>query len=264
MFQLVVCRSVSVNEIGHVELVVSENVATVTLNNPAMRNAMTTSMAQELVEIAAEIERSRDIGCVVLVGAGGYFCSGADRALLRQVAKSPADDAAVALLGAVYESFIAIGSTHVPVIAAIRGGAVGAGLNLCLAADLRVVAESATLLSGFRQIGIHPGGGHFYLLASISGPETAAALGMFGLPVTGSRAVELGLAWRATPDEEVEGTAIQLARDVATDPRLASEMVRSLRRVTRQGWESAVAGERASQMWSLARSKHFTKDGEVK
>src|SRR5260370_41114670 len=90
---------------------------------------------------------------------------------------------------------------EVPAVAAVRGAAVGAGINLMLATDLRIVAEDARLISGFLRIGVHPGGGHFGLLAARAGAETAAAAGIFGGEVSGLRAVQLGLAWPAPPSD---------------------------------------------------------------
>ena len=98
-----------------------------------------------------------------------------------------------------------------PTIAAVLGAAVGAGINLMLATDLRIVAEDARLISGFLRIGLHPGGGHFGLLAGRAGAEAAAAAGIFGEEISGVRAVQLGLAWEALPAEQVEQRAAELA-----------------------------------------------------
>lgn len=111
-----------------------------------------------------------------------------------------------------------------PTIAAIRGGAVGAGLNLALATDLRVVAEDARLSSGFMPIGIHPGRGHSALLARATGREVANAIQLFGQAITGVRAVELGLAWTATPADAVVPTALDLAEGAGRRPRARSSI----------------------------------------
>ncbi|WP_407653009.1 enoyl-CoA hydratase-related protein [Baekduia soli] len=100
----------------------------------------------------------------------------------------------------------------------MRGGAVGAGLNLALATDLRVVADDAKLLSGFLPIGLHPGGGHSALLARGVGRETANAMQLFGATVVGAQAVELGLAWAAVPAADVDATALALAATPAPTP----------------------------------------------
>ena len=84
-------------------------------------------------------------------------------------------------------------------------------VNLALSTDLRVIAEDARLIAGFIRIGIHPGGGHFNLVGRLAGREAAAALGVFGEEITGIRAAELGMAWRALPSEDVEPYARSLA-----------------------------------------------------
>ena len=235
---------------------VADGVATITLDAPDRRNALSVEMSRELVDAARAADSDPTIGAVVVTG-GRHFCAGAVRAVLSDTGRDPVEDTAYRNLETVYRAFTTIGDVGVPTIAAVRGAAVGAGLNLALATDLRIVSRTARLLSGFAQIGIHPGGGHFTLLNRVAGREAAAALGLFGEEVGGDRAVELGLAWAAHDDEEVEGEAHALAARVATDPELARRVVRSFRRETAPGgvaWDVAVELERSPQMWSLRRT----------
>jgi enoyl-CoA hydratase len=195
------------------------------------------------------------VGAVVVTG-GEHFCAGAVRSVLADTGRDPVEDQAYRDLETVYAAFTTLGSISVPTIAAVRGAAVGAGLNLAMAADLRVVSRSARLLPGFAQIGIHPGGGHFTLLARAGGREVAAAMGLFGQEIDGLRAVELGMAWAAHDDADVLPEALALAAGVAADPDLARRMVVSFRRETAPGglpWDVAVEVERAPQLWSLRR-----------
>ena len=125
-----------------------------------------------------------------------------------------------------------------------------------MATDLRVVAEDATLLSGFVPIGLHPGGGHSLLLARSGSRETANALQLFGQRLTGAEAVARGLAWTAVPAALVDSTARELAGIPAADPELARRTSLSMRRVAGPpaiSWEAALDLERASQMWSMRR-----------
>jgi enoyl-CoA hydratase len=243
-----------VSEIGYA---VEDHVAVITLEAPERRNALSVPMAGELTEAALAAEADPDVGAVVVTG-GAHFCAGAARNVLAEAGVDPTEDGNYRNLGAVYEAFTRLGGIGVPTIAAVRGAAVGAGLNLALATDLRIVSRTARLLPGFAQIGIHPGGGHFTLLARVAGRETAAAMGLFGEEVDGDRAVALGLAWAAYDDADVEGEAIALAGRVAKDPALARRLVASFRHQTAPGglpWAAAVELERAPQMWSLRR-KH--------
>lgn len=242
---------------SEIDYTVQDGVAVITLQAPQRRNALSVEMAGELTDAALRAEADETVGAVVVTG-GAHFCAGAAREVLAETGRDPVEDANFRNLGAVYEAFTRLGSIGLPTVAAVRGAAVGAGLNLALATDLRVVSRTARLLPGFAQIGIHPGGGHFTLLNRSGGRETAAAMGLFGEEVTGERAVALGLAWAAYDDGEVDAEAIALAARVARDPALARLLVASFRRQTAPGgvpWDVAVEIERSPQMWSLRR-KH--------
>ncbi len=134
--------------------------------------------------------------------------------------------------------------------------AVCAGLNLALSTDLRIVSKQARLLAGFLRIGLHPGGGFFTIASRTAGREATAAMGLFSEEIDGVRAEQIGLAWRAVEDDEVESLAIELATRTAKDPELAREAVRSFRTEAGPpsiGWEAALHFERATQMWSQRR-----------
>jgi enoyl-CoA hydratase len=196
------------------------------------------------------------IGAAVITGADGHFCSGAQRDTLARAGRDPAGDEAYRDISAIYDAFLRVGTLAVPTVAAVCGAAVGAGLNLMLAADLRIVAHDARLISGFTGNGLHPGGGHFTLLARTAGREATAAASLFGEEIDGDRAVQIGLAWRALPADEVLGEARALAMGAAADPELARTAVASFRLGVgppMQPWSVALQAERAPQMWSLRR-----------
>jgi len=233
-----------------------DGVAVLTLNAPKRRNSLTGSMASELLDACAEIDEDGAIGAVVLRGAGGYFCSGGDRATLSSVGEAPAKDEAFGLLGRIYDSFRRVGAMQPPTISAIEGGAVGAGLNLAMATDLRIVASDARLISGFLPIGLHPGGGHATLVGRAGGREVTNALVLFGESLTGAQCVTQGLAWEALPAEAVFERAFELAARAAADPALSRRVARSTRLQAGPpaiGWDAALELERASQMWSMQR-----------
>jgi len=234
----------------------SDGVATVTLDAADRRNALTHSMAQELVEACEAIDADASVGAVVVQGAGGFFCAGGDRKTLADAGKDPASPDAFSGLGTVYRSFARVGELEPPTISAVRGGAVGAGLNLAFATDLRIVSREAKIISGFLPIGLHPGGGHGVLLGRTGQREAAAAMALFGEGIDGARAAELGLAWQAVADEDVEDTAATLAAQAAKDPELARRTARSMRAEwgpPALPWPAALELERASQMWSMRR-----------
>ncbi|HET9074924.1 MAG TPA: enoyl-CoA hydratase-related protein [Solirubrobacteraceae bacterium] len=238
-----------------VTLDIDGGIATLLLTASARRNALTVAMAQAMIDACEMIDANPAVGAVIVHGEG-YFCAGADRELLQAAGSDPADPRHFDTLGLIYESFARVGRLAPPTIAAVVGGAVGAGLNLALATSLRVVAQDATLLSGFLPIGLHPGGGHTALLMRAAGQETAHALALFGERLSGVEAARRGLAWAAVPAAEVLPTARRLAAVPAADPALARRTAASLRATSGPPALPASAAlelERAAQMWSLRR-----------
>ncbi len=239
-----------------VSVQVDQQVATITLDSPKTRNALNPTTSQELVGICDDIDHNPDIGAVVVRGANSTFCSGAERDVLDRAGEDPASAQHFADIGSVYEAFVRVGNLAVPSVAAVRGAAVGAGVNLLLATDLRIVAHNARIIAGFSTIGLHPGGGHFTLLDRLGGRELAAAVGIFGAELSGQRAYELGIAWAAVEDEAVDERAVDIARTAAKDPELSRRTVLTMRQELGPpgvSWPVALEMERGPQMWSLSR-----------
>ncbi|MCF7550823.1 CoA transferase [Pseudonocardia sp. WMMC193] len=130
---------------------------------------MTPQMAAEMVTAPDRVDADDGIGALVIRGAEGRFCAGAHTATLGGAGNHPAEDAGYQGPSAIYQSFTRVGAVKAVTIAAVRGAAVGAGMSLAPATDLRVLARNARLLSGFLRIGLHPGGGHFVLLSRPAG-----------------------------------------------------------------------------------------------
>jgi enoyl-CoA hydratase len=179
---------------------VDGGVAIVTLNAPDRHNAHTPSMADELISTFDEVDAKPEVGALVVRAVGKSFCAGGDIATLTAAGKDPAASDTYEGMGKIYDSFYRLGQVRVPTVAAVRGSAVGAGMNMLLAADLRIVAKDVRLLAGFLKRGMHPGGGHFVILSRLIGREAAAAMALFGEEVNGDKAVELGLAWESMDD----------------------------------------------------------------
>ncbi len=238
-----------------VALEVIDHVAVLRLTAPQRRNALTPAMAADIVAAVDQVDRQSDIGALIVTG-GPAFCAGGDLGTLTRASADPLEAGNFDAVDSIYRTFVRIGAAAPPTIAAVRGAAVGAGLNLALAADLRVVARDAKLIAGFARIGVHPGGGHFGLLARVAGREATAAATLFGEQLSGERAVQLGIAWTAVDDEDVEPTAMALARTVAQDPPLARRMAASFRMQANPpgvAWDLAVELERSAQLWSFRR-----------
>jgi len=231
-------------------------VGIITLAAPQRLNAFTPSMVDDLLRICDEVDADRTIGAAVIQAQGESFCAGAHREILNSAGKDPAEPNNFRLLGITYGAFVRVGELHVPSIAAVRGHVVGAGVNLMLATDLRVVAYDARIATGFMRIGLHPGGGHFTLLSRLAGRECSAAMSLYGQEIDGRRAVEVGIAWEAVPAGTVETRAFELAGKAGDDPELARRTVGSFRLELGPpalSWHAALELELGSQMWSLRR-----------
>lgn len=242
---------------------VDAGIATVTLDHPERRNALDATLAAEFIQTCDRLEQDPAVGAILLRGAGGYFCSGGDRGELTAATRAPLSDENMDRIGMIYEAFFRFGHIGVPTVAAIRGGAVGAGLNLALAADARIVAADARLVPGFSRLGYHPGGGHLQLLARAAGPDAAAAMGMMGATIDGRRAAEIGMAWEACADDQVEDRARDLLAPIAADPALARKVKSSYLLETRTpgtDWRGALQAERVAQLWSFARAGAISPD----
>lgn len=231
------------------------SVATLVIDNADVKNGLTPEMGNQIAQLCDEIDADLSIGAAVIQGANGTFCSGADTR--RWDPSVPqASDESYERSNAVYGAFARVGRLQVATIAAVRGAAVGAGMNLMLATDLRVVSSTARLLAGFIKIGLHPGGGFFSIANRTAGRETTAAMGLFSQEISGLRAAEIGMAWEAVPDTEVEARALELATQAAADPLLMRRAVKSFRTETGPpavSWEAALEVERGVQMWSQHR-----------
>ncbi len=190
---------------------VADGVATLTLNNPAERNTLTAPMVEEIVAAVDGIEADENIGAIVVTGAAPAFCAGANLGNLGSAEGSG--------LRNIYEGFLRIARSPLPTIAAVNGAAVGAGMNMALGCDVRVAARSARFDTRFLTLGIHPGGGHTWMLRRIVGPQTAAALVLFGEVANGDEAERIGLVHRSVDDADLLDVAHAMAAKAASAPR---------------------------------------------
>jgi 2-(1,2-epoxy-1,2-dihydrophenyl)acetyl-CoA isomerase len=196
-------------------------VATVTINRPAARNALTAEAKVGLLAALQAAGTDTQIRSVVLTGAGSAFCSGQD---LREHADLLGDGAAVALdtVRTHYNPIIeAIAGMPKPVVAALPGVAAGAGAGLAFACDFRIAAQRATLLLAFARVGLGADSGTSWTLQRLVGPARAAELLMLAEPVDAPTALGLGLLTSLVPDEELPAAAAAFAARLAAGPTLA-------------------------------------------
>lgn len=195
-----------------VRTVVTDRVALLTLSNPERRNAMNLELSEKLVVAVAAAVADDGVGAIVVTGEDPAFCAGGDLAEL-----ATADPAT---LRRVYAGFLAIADCPLPTIAAVNGAAVGAGLNLALAADVRLAGPRAKFDARFLQLGLHPGGGYTWMVNRILGPQGAAAVSLFGDALDAAEAARVGLVHRVADDVvaaavEMAGRAAAANRDLA-------------------------------------------------
>jgi enoyl-CoA hydratase/carnithine racemase len=196
-----------------------DGVATLTLNRPEAMNAFTPTMDREFHEAMWLLEADEAVRVIVVTGAGRAFCSGIDMAGGADVFGAEAHEAHDAAQGVDSDSVpdrSAFWTMRTPVIGAINGAAVGAGLTVPMLFDLRIVADDAKLGFVFARRGIVPDANINWLLPRMVGVERALELLMSGRMFSGTEAVEMGLALKAVPKDQVLPEALALARDLAT------------------------------------------------
>lgn len=183
---------------------IEDRIAVLTVNDPDRRNAVTFEMSAALRDAVDAAEADQDVHAVIVTGAGKAFCAGADLSALG----SAAEDG----LRKIYDGFLAVANCALPTIAAVNGAAVGAGLNLALAADVRIAGPAALFDPRFQKLGIHPGGGATWMLQRAVGPQAARASLLFGMRFDAETAVRYGLAL------EVADDPVAAARALASGP----------------------------------------------
>jgi enoyl-CoA hydratase/carnithine racemase len=232
--------------LGGVNLVIECGVATITLDRPGKHNALTLAMQAQLADAVAAVGADDQVRAVVLHGEGRSFCAGVD---IRE-AKPPAPSTQRGLWQRERDNMLArIGALPVPVIAAVQGHALGRGLDLVLAADLRFVTPSALL--GYPEVerGMIVGGGGPRRLARLIGEARAAEMLLCGTAVDGASAHAWGLASWLVAEEDLLQQAQSLAQTLATRPGPAMYLAKA---TIRQGAEvSAAAGAWTDSAFNL-------------
>jgi enoyl-CoA hydratase len=195
--------------------------ALVVFDDPERRNAMTEAMGRALADAMARLAADASVRAVVLTGAGAAFSAGGDLAMLEEKSRAaraapgePGRSANRAFMRTFYRLFLSVRDLPVPSIAALNGAAIGAGLAVALACDLRVAAHEAKLGLNFTKLGIHPGMGSSWTLPRLVGPAHAADLLLTGRIVDGAEAERIGLVNRCVAREQVVPQALALANEI--------------------------------------------------
>jgi enoyl-CoA hydratase len=195
-------------------------IVTLAFNDPDRLNAMTRAMGEALAERVAELRTQEDLRAVVLTGRGRAFSAGGDLDMIQGNAERARKGARAVReirdeMRSFYGLFLSVRELPCPTLAAIGGHAVGAGLCVALACDLRMAAVDAKLGLNFTRLGLHPGMAATWTLPRLVGPARAAELLYASRTLTGREAAEIGLVSRALPREEVLPAVQELAREIA-------------------------------------------------
>lgn len=194
-----------------------DGIAVLTFNDPDRRNAMTVEMGEAIQAACVSLVDDEGLRAVVLTGAPPAFSAGGDLAMLEDKAQRARDEGLDATDEMIefYHLFLAVRDLPVPSIAAINGHAIGAGLCVALACDLRVIADEAKVGLNFAKLALHPGMGGAWLLPRIVGQQRAAELLYTGRIITGTVAASYGMALESLPSVDVLPRALAIAADIA-------------------------------------------------
>ncbi|HEX5770901.1 MAG TPA: enoyl-CoA hydratase-related protein [Nocardioidaceae bacterium] len=230
----------------------SEGVVLLTLDNPDQRNAMSEEMTSSWVAAIDEIAADRSVRAVVVTGAGSAFCSGGDTSWIASEPDATVDRLRTRMV-AFYRAWLSIRRLEVPTIAAINGAAIGAGLCMALACDLRYAASSAKLGAPFVKLGMHPGMAATYLLPNVVGDAHARDLLLTGRIADAEEALRLGMVSRVLPDETFLDDVLEVAEGIAANAPIPSRYTTlALRNGGHEDFESALQWEALAQPITLA------------
>ena len=228
-----------------IEVPRADAIATVTINRPQRKNAVTGDMWTQLAETFRSLSVDADVRCVILTGAGGEFCSGADLAA-REGSGRPVHQ--LAAMRAVGDAALALHRMPQPTIAKVRGVAVGAGCNMALGCDLVVASENARFSEIFAKRGLSVDFGGSWLLPRRVGLHRAKELALFGDIISAADASEMGLVNRVLPDSELDAFVDGWARRLAAGPPIALALTkRMLNNAMNVTMEEALDDEGAAQ-----------------
>ena len=185
-------------------------------------NHITVQLARELADAFDAIDAASELRASVLASAGKSFCAGADFT-------APSNEASLSQDGVVllYEQAVRLFSARKPMVAAIQGAAIGAGLGLALVADFRVAAPEARLSANFVKLGFHPGFGITHTLPRLIGTQRASLMCLTGRRIKAEEALDYGLVDQMVPAEELRAAAVQLAAEIAENAPLAVQATRA-------------------------------------
>jgi len=207
---------------------VDGGIALLVLNRPERMNALTNELATALCAALERIAQDDSIRAVVLTGAGRAFCAGGDLAVIGKGREANNSKQLEPILRAGMCAVLKILTMPQPVIAAVNGAAAGAGMNVALAADIRIAAEEAMFGQNFAKVGLFPDYGGTYFLPELVGPSKAAEMFYTGDMIDAHTALRLNLVNKVVPAAQLESEVKTWAQKVASGPPLAIRAVKKV------------------------------------
>lgn len=210
-----------------------DHVVTLTMNEPARRNPLTGNTAvPEFLAAIDRIQQDRQVRAVILTGEGPAFSSGGDVKAMQLQASGDRDamDVRQDYRGGIQKLPLALFNMEVPVIAAVNGPAIGAGLDLACMCDIRIASDKATFAESFVKLGIIPGDGGAWLLPRIVGLSRAAEMSFTGMTLDAATALQWDLVSRVVPHADLMAAAQEVALRIAANPPHAVRLTKRLLR----------------------------------
>ena len=200
-------------------------IATITLNRPQVKNAFSTEMIRKWNQYLKEARSDNDVRVVVVTGKGSAFCSGGD---IRDMAegKLRSWDMKSFVWDGVHRVALTLEDLDKPVIAAINGSAMGAGMDMALMCDLRICSDRALLAESYINMGLVPGDGGAFFLPRLVGTAKAIELLLTGDIITPDQALKLGIVNQVVAHEDLMTETEALALRIAAKPPLAVRMMK--------------------------------------
>jgi len=223
---------------------VRDNIALITMNNPDKRNMLTIELCKQIVDCVAQAEQDPEVKALIVTGNGRAFCAGGQLKCLTPNRET---------LETIYSGFLSIANCTLPTIAAVNGPAVGAGFNMAVGCDVRIVTEQARFEPRFFGLGLHPGGGNTWMLRQLANWNTAAGMLLFSQSLSGTEAVEKGLAWKSVAADQLLEEAFAFTANIRDLPK---ELLLRTKQTLRQAGgtnshKEILDIETTEQIWSI-------------
>ncbi|MFT7218433.1 MAG: enoyl-CoA hydratase/carnithine racemase [Candidatus Azotimanducaceae bacterium] len=225
-------------ELEHLQYVVSDHIATITLDRPETLNALTPAMRVSLLQAIDDANTSDDVRVIIITGEGRGFCSGGDVKAMNEARKAGTANVLEDRIAPIRDKIVlAMRNADKPIIAAVNGHAAGAGMNIALACDIRLASTQAKFGQTFARRGLHPDWGGTYFLPRLIGMAKACEMIWSGKSIDADEALRLGIVSDVHEPDALLPAAIDLARSFASGPPIA---IRLAKRAMYRGMDTSL------------------------